>query len=221
MRLPSLESRLWALDTCTVSDALDHLHLLGAVTGMRRVSSEKRIAGRVVTVRLRPVASERPARHLGAGAIEAARPGDVIVVDHGARIDMAGWGGLLSTAAQLRGVVGVIIDGACRDLDEINALGFPVFARSETPLTGRGRVVEESFNQAILVGSVTVRPGDLVIADGSGVVFLPGARAEQIVGIAEAFARREAAILAELRAGTPVSQALGAEYESLIGSPPR
>ena len=103
----------------------------------------------------------------------------MIVVDHGGRLEAAGWGGILSLAAKVKGVAGVIVDGAARDDDESRDVGLPIFARAGTPVTARGRIVEESFNEPISIGHVEVCPGDLVIADWSGVVFVSQARARR------------------------------------------
>jgi regulator of RNase E activity RraA len=211
-----LAARLAQLDTCAVSDALDRLGLPGAVNGLRPMWACPRVAGRVVTVKLRRAGGERPARHLGTAAVEAARPGDVIVVDHGGRLEAAGWGGILSLAATVKGVAGVIVDGACRDVDESRDLGLPIFARAGTPVTARGRIVEESFEEPIRVGHVTVAPGDLVIADWSGVVFVSQACAEEVVQAAEEIAAREAQMAEAVRAGRTVVEVMGASYEAML-----
>jgi 4-hydroxy-4-methyl-2-oxoglutarate aldolase len=211
-----LVSRLAALDTCAVSDAMDRHRLTGVAGGIRPLTSTARIAGRVVTVKLKVKGVEESTRHLGTAAIEAASPGDVIVVDHQGREDAAGWGGILSTAAKHRGLSGVVIDGACRDVDEARALGFSVFATTATPLTARGRAVEESFNEPITIRGIAVRPGDLVLADGSGVVFVPVAQAEAVIATAESIAAREAEMTKAVLAGQPVSQVMGRGYETMV-----
>lgn len=209
--------RLRKLDTPAVSDALDRLELPGRVTGLPRVSTDQRIAGRVLTVKLGTgKALEGPPRHLCTAAVEAADPGDVIVIEQRSGIDAAGWGGILSNAAKVKGVAGVIVDGPARDVDESRDLDFPVFARTVTPTTARGRIVEEAFNEPVTVGDVTVSPGDLVLADGSGVVFVASNRAGEILDTAEMIAAREAAMTKAVLAGEPVSQVMGADYEHLL-----
>ena len=212
-----LVERLQKLDTPAVSDALDRLELTGRVTGLPRVSTDQRIAGRVLTVKLGTgKALEGPPRHLCTAAVEAANPGDVIVVEQRSGVDAAGWGGILSNAAKVKGVAGVIVDGPARDVDESRDLDFPVFARTVTPTTARGRIVEEAFNETVQVGEVTVTPGDLVLADGSGVVFVAAGHAERILETAEMIAAREAAMTRAVLAGEPVSQVMGADYEHLL-----
>ena len=210
-------ARLGRLDACAVSDALDKLGLSGVVTGLQRLTSDRRISGRVVTVKLekddgRPAAS----RHLGTTAIEAAQPGDVIVLEQRSGIDAACWGGNLSLAAQLRGVAGVVIDGPARDADEARGYGFTVFARSATSRTARGRIVETGTNVPIVVGDVQVSPGDYVVADASAVVFVTAGDIERVLDAAEIVADRERQMVAGLREGLPPSQVMGKNYETML-----
>ena len=212
-----LVDRLSRLDSCAVSDALDKLGLTGTVTGLHRFSTDRRISGRVVTAKLekddgRPAAS----RHLGTTAIETAQRGDVIVVEQRTGIDAAGWGGNLSLGAKLRGVAGVIVEGPARDVDEGRMHDFPVFARSHTARTARGRIVEVGTNVPISVGDVAVSPGDYVVADGSGVVFVGQADIERVLDAAEVIATRESMMVDQLRKGSPISQVMGKSYETML-----
>ena len=165
------------LDSCAVSDALDKLGLTGVALGIQRVATGRRISGRVVTVKLE-ADDGRPLRHAISGRppIEAGQPGDVIVIEQRSGIDAASWGGNLSCAAQLRGIGGVIVDGPARDIDEAQGYDFPLFARSRTPHTARGRIVETGTNVPIVVSDIPVSPGDFVVADGTGVVFVAAGR---------------------------------------------
>ena len=223
----ALVARLLRLDTCAASDALDRLGLTGVVLGIAPMSPPAKIGGRVVTIRLvdrtaanlpAGQAGAQTARHLGTAAIEAAQPGDVIVIEHG-RLDAAGWGGILSAAAKKKGIAGVVCEGAVRDIDEARELGFPVFARAAVPLTARGRVVEESFNRPVRVGGIDVSPGDLVLADGSGVVFIAASKAKGVIEAAEAIAAREAKMKTAVLAGDRVSQVMGRDYETMLQRP--
>src|SRR5207247_294220 len=153
--------------------------------------------------------------HLCTTAIETALPGEVIVVEHHSRADCAGWGGILSRAAQAKKIAGVIVDGICRDIDESRELKFPVFARGVVPVTARGRVIETEFNTPVNVGPVIVRPGDWVIADGSGVVFIAAENLKAVVEEAEQLAQREAQLVADIESGTPVGQVMSRTYEHM------
>jgi 4-hydroxy-4-methyl-2-oxoglutarate aldolase len=219
MNADDLVARLSKLDTCAVSDAMDRLGLDGVASGIHPLTSTARIAGRVVTVKLRrPAGEEHSPRHLGTSAVMAASPGDVIVIDHQGRDDAAGWGGILSTAADARDVAGVIVDGACRDVDEARDLGFPVFARSATPRTARGRAMEESFNVPVTIAGIAVSPGDLVIADGTGVVFIPAARADEVITTAGGITAREEEMRRAVLLGQPVTEVMGQSYESMLST---
>ena len=110
----------------------------------------------------------------------------------------------------------MVVDGACRDVDESRELGFPVYARSVAPMTARGRILEQSCNEEIQFCGVQVHPGDLVIADGSGVVFIPRPRESEVVAQAERIAHRESLMAAEVRKGRSVGSVLGQDYESMI-----
>lgn len=219
MSTSDLVSRLSRLDSCAVSDALDKLGLPSAVTGIERLSTDRRIAGRVLTVRLAPAGERTSAtRHLCTAAIEAAEPGDVIVVEQRTGLDAAAWGGNLSLGAQVRRVAGVIVEGPARDIDDSRRLEFPVFARSHTARTARGRIVEAATNETITVGDVTVAPGDFVLADASAVAFIPQSEIARVLETAESIMQREEAIAAAIREGKPISQVMGANYERMLKS---
>lgn len=219
MAVDALVERLMKLDTCAVSDAQDKLGIVGTVIGINSLYPTGRIAGRAVTVRLKTKGpGETSAVHLCTRAVVAADPGDIIVIDHRTRADAAGWGGILSTAAKTKGVAGVIIDGASRDVDEAQGLGLPLFARSRTPLTARGRIIEESTNEQIEVGGVSVKPGDYIIADNSGIVVVPADRAEEVIPEAETIVAREAAMAKDVMAGKSVVEVMGTNYEQMLAN---
>jgi regulator of RNase E activity RraA len=213
-------ARLTRLDCCAVSDALDKFGLHGCVTGLPPLGSMRKIAGCIHTVRL--VAKDKappmsgPPRHLGTTAIEACKPGEIIVVEQRSGIDAGSWGGILSLGAKLRGVAGVIVDGPVRDVDEARQLNFPVFGRTTTARTARNRIVEIGTDIPVTIGDLTVLPGDYVLADGSAVVFLAQTDAERILDAAESIAGREAAMAKALQNGKPITEVMGADYEHML-----
>ena len=213
--------RLRRLDACAVSDALDKLQLRGTVSGLRQLSSSRRIAGRVTTVKLvrhaeAEAVRQGPPRHLCTTAIEASGPDHVIVVEQRTGLDAGSWGGILTLSAKLRGVAGVIAEGPVRDIDEARHYDFPVFARGLTAITARGRVAEIGTQVEIEVGDVTVQGDDYVIADNSGVVFIAAAQIERVLDAAEQIVAREAAMAKALLNGQPASQVMGANYEHML-----
>lgn len=212
-----LIERLAKLDTPAVSDALDALALPGRVTGLQRLTTRRRIAGRVLTVKLGVgEATAGPSRHLCTQAVETASPGDILAIEQRSGIEAAGWGGILSNGASVKKVSGVIVDGPVRDIDESADLNFPVFARSAIPTTARGRIVEEAFNEPVTIGAVIVKPGDLALADGSGVCFLAADQAKRIIATAERIAKREKLMTDRVLAGEPISKVMGADYEQML-----
>jgi len=212
--------RLGRLDSCVASDALDALGLDGVLTGIAPRWEGARAFGRAVTMELAegPTPAGLPMVHLGVQAITRCGPRDVIVIGNSGRVGMGSWGGLLSVGALAQGVSGVITDGACRDVDEARDLRFPVFARGTTARTARGRVHEVSCGDPILIGSVTVRTGDLVLADGSAVVVITADKADEVLTKAEEIMTKETAMADEIRAGASLATVLGVGYENMLAA---
>lgn len=125
------------------------------------------VVGRAVTARLTPgdVTYTRP-------AVEALGPGDILVLDLGGDRRVAAWGEMTSLAAQVRGAVGVIIDGLCTDVLEISEMRMPTWSRGLSALIGRRLEHDGAVNVPIQCGGVLVTPGDLIVADDNGIVVL-------------------------------------------------
>lgn len=195
-------ARLEKMSTTNVSDALDALGLKGATYGICPVwEGVKKIVGRAVTVKITAAGLTKSKNHLGVKAIEAAEKGDVIVIDNGGRLDTSCWGGILANGAKMKGVSGVVIDGACRDVDDYVEIGYSVYARGKVVATARGRIMEEATNVMIQFGGVQVRPGDVVIADRSGVVIIPQENIDEVVAKAEELYQKEEDMVRDIRAG--------------------
>ncbi len=205
-----LAARAARLASSTLANALDdaglHHHVIATI---KAVSPGMRFAGPAVTVRER--AGDYGAftsEDFKIGAIlEAAGPGDVIVVELGGAA-CSTWGGMASLAAKVKGVAGLLVDGGVRDLEEMIAFDFPVFARHLVPTTGRRRLKVEAIGAPVEVDGVAVAPGDIIVADGSGAVCLPRADAEEIVTRAEALQRDDEAAVAEIQKGLSFSEAM-------------
>ncbi|MCH1865298.1 RraA family protein [Nocardioides sp. CFH 31398] len=200
--------RLSLLDSTVVSDALDGLGLPGGLGGIRPTWGAPRFVGRSRTVALEVDAGGPPGPHLATSAIATARAGDVIVMANGGRLDVSCWGGILSLGSVQRGIVGVIADGACRDVAEAAEVGLPVFARGVSPRTARGRLRQRATGVPVMIEDVTVHEGDLVLADDSGVVFVPADHADRVLAAAEVIVEREASICTDVRAGTPIDHVM-------------
>lgn len=197
------------LATSTIANALDDVGVHGVITGLRPVAPGMRCVGPALTVRetTGPVGSFAAEDFRVGHLIDAAEAGDVIVVANGGH-PVSTWGGLASYAATLKGLAGLVVDGGVRDADEIAELGFPVFSRHLVPTPGRGRIRVEAIGVAVGVDGVVVRPGDIVVADASGIAVVPADRAEAVLGLARRNARDDEQAMAELRDGLTFTEAM-------------
>ena len=123
-------------------------------------------------------------------AVDLVAPGDVLLIDGGGREDAAVIGDIVGKALADLGCVGLVVDGAIRDVDGIDAVGLPAFARGAHPATG-SNTGPGAINVPVQCGGVTVSPGDVVHADGSGVVVVPRERLAEVVALARAVDERE------------------------------
>ena len=178
-------SRFARLATTTYSDVITRDRVMDI--GMRPLwSPVPRIAGPAYPVRNEP--GDNLMLHI---AIHRAPAGSIIVCQAGDH-DYAQAGGNVCAWAQKRGVAGIVVDGAIRDVGESRENGFPLFGRGVIPIPAR-RGKKGVLNGPITCGGVPVAPGDIVIADEEGIVVLPAASADEILRAAEAKAAKDAA----------------------------
>lgn len=196
--------RLEVLSTTNLSDAMDSVGIFGAAIGIRPMFRTSRVVGRAITIRITAAGEKKSAAHLGIEAIAAADAGDVIVISNHGDVKNNCWGEVLSCASKVKGISGVIVDGAARDIDICEEMGFPVFARAAVPITARGRIMQEAYNVMIRMGDVQVSPGDIVVADVNGVVFIPCSKLAEVVSAAESLMQKEEEMKADLLAGMDV-----------------
>ncbi|MFJ2738443.1 RraA family protein [Streptomyces sp. NPDC087440] len=195
-----------------VSDALDAAGLRGQVfaAGLRGPVPGARCFGRAATVQFAPTAEDRDPYGDAVDLdpygdaidyIDALRAGAVAVLATGDSTRSAFWGELFSAAAIGRGAVGVVTDGCLRDTPKITALGFPAFARGNRPPDYRGRMRVVAAGQPVVLCGVTVRPGDLVLADDDGVAVIPREAEAEVLARARERAAGESTVLGELLGG--------------------
>ncbi len=212
----SLVDRSSKLATSTLANALDAAGLHdNVIAHIKAVAPGFRFAGPAVTVKeIAGAHGDFTSDDFRVGAmIDAASSGDIIAVDC-AGAEASTWGGMASLAAKLKGVAGLLVDGAVRDLEEMVEFDFPVFARHMIPTTGRLRLKIEEINVPVVIDGVAVSPGDILVADGTGVVCLPSARAEELLEIAEKLDRDDKAAVEDLRAGLTFTEAM-AKYKGI------
>lgn len=208
--MDNMIARLSELETGQVSDVLDEAGLSDHAidSELRPLDSHAPFAGRAICVRGMSIvngAHSPPA--LPADTLESVcEKSSVLFIDSGGFSSGAVIGGFVAYSLQREQCRGLITNGAIRDADEIRGYGFPCYARRVVPNNGarRWRLIERDspvFMPSVTGGSVRVRPGDLVLADGDGIVVIPLEFSEQIIEDAEELARIERRIAEELQAG--------------------
>lgn len=196
--------RLEKLSTTNLSDALDKVGIRGAVIGIRPLFDKPKVIGSVVTIKITAAGMEKSKHHLGIEAIASAQNGDVIAIDNHGDTQNNCWGEILSCAAKMKGISGVIIDGAARDVDICEELDFPIFARAVVPITARGRIIQEDFDCIIRLGDVQVRPDDVLVGDINGVVVIPPERIDEVLTEAEKLMKKEESMKKDILSGLDI-----------------
>jgi 4-hydroxy-4-methyl-2-oxoglutarate aldolase len=195
----SMQRELLALGAATLGES-------GAERMAPRVAAVwagARVCGTAMPVHCTP--GDNLAVHV---AVTAAAAGAVLCVDVGDERALGYWGEVLTTAAEARGIAGLVIDGCVRDVDALEAHGFPVFS-SGVALTGATKVREGTVGAPARVGDVDVHTGDVVVADRDGVVVIRAASLADVVDAGRTRAERERVLFDELRAGATTVDLLG------------
>ena len=197
----------------SVSDAVELV--TGTVGTMRydmKLMTGTNLVGRAVTAiaRAAPAAEATPTlstKH-SVEMIDDARPGDVGVIVMEGTLDIAAMGNLMATAAVERGMAGMVLDGAVRDLWDLRRMGLTVYARAKSPRTAVGHYATVARNVPVECAGVTVRPGDIIVADEDGVVVVPGDRAAEVLAQAQAIDARESGMYPFIRQFKSLQQAI-------------
>ncbi len=184
--------------TCALSDCMGRFNAM--TSDMRPLFEGIRFVGTAVTVKT--LASDLAAAFK---AIDVSKPGDVVVIDSHGSSNTAFWGENMTMSARNRGVVAAVIDGACRDVEELRKLAFPVFCKGIVPnvgaVCGYGDV-----NVPIQCAGVAVSPGDIVAADGNGVVVVPKAESATILAAARQLLETEHVLQEKIKAGATIGE---------------
>ncbi|MEU7745801.1 hypothetical protein [Nonomuraea sp. NPDC049158] len=199
------------LRSAPVADCLDQAGLPCAVMAphIRPVSPDFRVAGFAATMHVVEVEAkpDDTANYYTneLAAVDGLRPGDVLVVSHARKAGF--WGELLATAATRKGAVGLVGDCYARDAHALTEMNFPSFVAGFNPLDSLGRLDVDSLGTDVECGGVTVRQGDLVVADADGIVVVPAEVIEPIVSAVRAKLAREDAMRHDLRNGMGIVEA--------------
>ena len=196
------------VSTPNISDAM---HRKGAMHGIiPRINPGRKIIGRAITAKTMDGDWAKPVE-----AIERAQKGDVIVIDAGGGYN-AIWGELASWSCKTKGISGAVIDGAARDIDAIREMDFPVFSRNISSNAGEPKGYGE-IGTEIVCGGQTVREGDWIVGDESGVVVVPRERAVEIANRALDVKEHEDRIREEIQRGSTLSEVMELDRWEKIG----
>ena len=193
-RLNTAELAEWAeIPVAVAGDALNRMNVMQS--RLRAVTSAKSFTGQAFTVDA--FHGDNAAIHV---ALKSVQAGDVLVINGGGLEDRALWGGILNHLAKRQGVLGVIVDGAVRDVEELEDHGLPVRAAGVSP-AGPSKGWGGAINSPVSCGGVVVHPGDLIHGDADGVVVIPQSRIADTLKTAQSRLAAEQDILARLDQG--------------------
>ena len=190
-----------AFDAATVHEASGGKGALSS--GIKPIDPLSRLCGPAVTISCRP--GDNLMLHR---AIYAAEPGDVLVAAMGGYEEAGPWGEIMTIAAMERGIAGLIVDGSVRDSMRIIDLRFPVFCKSLC-IKGTTKDCLGFINYPIIIGGVTIRPGDLIVGDADGVVSVAGEEVEEVLAACRLREKKEEKIKAELKRGRTTLEIYG------------
>lgn len=191
--------------TGAVSDALDLLGINGGLLGVAHRSGTGVTCGPAYTLRYEPVADGQggPAGEF----IDEVPAESVVVIANAGRSHCTVWGDILSEVAGYRGVAGAVIDGSCRDLDRTRELGFPLWSRGVYMKSGKNRIRLAAVQEPVAVADTLVRPGDVVCADGAGVLVVPADHVEEVTCQLRRVEQMEALVRRDISHGVPLREA--------------
>jgi len=200
-------SRLY---TGAIADMLDKRGLRNQVlpNSITALTQANRVAGPAFTGQGYPCASTaNDDTHTRLEMLDSIQPGTVSLWACGGSVDCAHWGEIMSTAARERGCTGAVVDGGVRDVDFVNAMQYPVFAKFKCSASSVGRWDIKHYQVPIRIGATVILPGDFIFGDIDGVVVIPKDLTEEILVAAEQIFERESNMRSELRAGSSVKAA--------------
>lgn len=186
-----MKTQLHSLSSSLVSDILDDFRVRSVIPGVFPIDRKATVVGMAMPVQMRSKANAAIGLRQGLmRAVDAAPKGSILVISSDTRL-CSTWGGVTASYAKISGIRGVVVYGAIRDSCEIIKLRLPVFASSITPISGYNRLEVASFGKPVKCGSVTVRKGDLVVADRDGVAIVQARMSQEVLNSAARLQTKE------------------------------
>jgi regulator of RNase E activity RraA len=222
IKFPRIDKRIiegfLALEDLTgsISDVLDGLGIRGAIAASHLVPliPGSKIAGTAITLRsvferktvTKGLADKDYIRMATRDTHYLAEPGDILVADFGGNLDVSNMGGQSVAVAQSCGLVGAVVNGAVRDVPSFRSRKFPAWSRGTTPITGKCRMQAVEINGPVTLHDVLVEPGDLIVADDSGVCVVPADKAEYVLEKCRSIIKEEEVMRELIDKDVPVSE---------------
>lgn len=193
------------ISTTCISDALDYFGVNGAIKGLSPLAQNMQVVGRAFTVKY--ILADADIETSGGNYLDAASENDVIVIDNDGRDFCTVWGDMYALAAANLKVSGVIINGCCRDVDEIISMKFPTFSRSVHMQSGRNKVKIVYVQKLITIDDIVIIPGDCVCADSNGVIVIPKNLIDDVAKLALAIDENDKKIALAIKNGMRLADA--------------
>jgi 4-hydroxy-4-methyl-2-oxoglutarate aldolase len=206
--------------TGTISDAMDELGIVGVIPAflLPPVTAGTRIVGQALTVRniqrvaqIHKAAQDKTNTQGETEAHNLAEPGDVLVIE--GVMGCSNMGGQSATIARRQGFIGAVVDGTVRDPEQYRGMGWPVWCRGFTPVTGKWRMQTVEVNGTVQIRGVQVRPGDLVCADEAGVALVPREQAAAVLEVARKIDSGDSRRKADIDSGASIADLITRKYK--------
>lgn len=211
-------SEFMKVEDCTsaVSDILDSIGIKGAVsaTHLHPIIPGKAIVGNAVTIRNIPVQKTATMGHVDKETHRMSvrdiyylgEPGDVYIMDFGGTFDVSNLGDQACALAKSKGFAGAVVNGAVRDVAGIRRLGYPVWSRGVTPITGMFRLEAYELNAPVTLFDITIYPGDLIVADDTGVCCVPYEKINYVLEEVKKVIAKEEVVRRQVMEQKPISE---------------
>ncbi|MCI2062489.1 MAG: RraA family protein [Eubacteriaceae bacterium] len=196
--------KIKAMDTASISDAMDKLGVPCGLYRIQPVISGHKICGEAFTVHYVPTGM---VKGTVGDFIDDVEPGQVVVIDNAGRDYCTVWGDIMTFTAKTKGIEGTVIDGVCRDVDGIEELGYAIYTKGRYMVTGKDRVEVDAVNVPVSISGIQVKPGDIILGDDSGAICIPAEIAEKVYETARMIEETEQKIIAEVRGGSTLKAA--------------
>lgn len=205
--MSALFTRLHSLNSAELSDALDAYGVEGALLYLKSHTLGIQLIGPAYTIKYQPYDSHPETFKNAGDYVDKVPAGSVIVIDNQGCEDCTVWGDILTHMARIKGIAGVVVNGAVRDIKLIRELQFPLFYRSVYMRSGKNRVYKSEEQCPIEINGVVIKPGDMMFADDNGVLAIPLHLLEEVIDKATNIHLTEQKIIESIYAGSTLAVA--------------